>query len=164
AGGVILVGERLATVPGALTAAADLARTTGARLAWIPRRAGDRGALETGCLPSLLPGGRPVADAQARVDMAAAWGVDALPEEPGRDTDAILAAAARGELGALVVGGVEVDDLAEPGLAREALEAVGFLVALEVRETAVTRVADVVFPVAPVTDKAGTFVNWEGRV
>ena len=28
AGGVILVGERLATVPGALTAAADLARTT----------------------------------------------------------------------------------------------------------------------------------------
>ena len=27
-----------------------------------------------------------------------------------------------------------------------------------------TRAADVVFPVAPVTDKAGTFVNWEGRV
>ena len=26
-----------------------------------------------------------------------------------------------------------------------------------------TRAADVVFPVAPVTDKAGTFVNWEGR-
>jgi NADH-quinone oxidoreductase subunit G len=27
----------------------------------------------------------------------------------------------------------------------------------------VTRVADVVFPVAPVTDKPGTFVTWEGR-
>ena len=35
--------------------------------------------------------------------------------------------------------------------------------ALELRETEVTRAADVVFPVAPVTDKAGTFVNWEGR-
>jgi NADH-quinone oxidoreductase subunit G len=27
-----------------------------------------------------------------------------------------------------------------------------------------TEVADVVFPVAPTTDKAGSFVNWEGRV
>ena len=77
---VILVGERLATVPGALTAAAALAAKTGARLAWVPRRAGDRGAVETGCLPNLLPGGRPVADAAARVDAAAAWGVDSLPE------------------------------------------------------------------------------------
>ncbi|MCW2844675.1 MAG: dehydrogenase subunit, partial [Nocardioides sp.] len=46
--GVILVGERLATSPGALTAAAALAKQTGARLAWVPRRAGDRGAVETG--------------------------------------------------------------------------------------------------------------------
>ena len=38
------------------------------------------------------------------------------------------------------------------------------MVALEVRESEVTRAADVVFPVAPVTDRAGTFVNWEGRV
>ena len=38
------------------------------------------------------------------------------------------------------------------------------MVALELRETDVTRAADVVFPVAPVTDKAGTFVNWEGRL
>ena len=42
--GVILVGERLATSPGALTRRRRLARTTGARLAWVPRRAGDRGA------------------------------------------------------------------------------------------------------------------------
>ncbi|MDP9444471.1 MAG: NADH-quinone oxidoreductase subunit G, partial [Actinomycetota bacterium] len=62
AGGVILVGERLATVPGAVSAALRLARATGGRLAWVPRRAGERGALETGCLPGLLPGGRPVSD------------------------------------------------------------------------------------------------------
>ncbi|WP_250445206.1 NADH-quinone oxidoreductase subunit G, partial [Actinotalea sp. C106] len=35
---VILVGERLATVPGGLSAALRLAERTGARLAWIPRR------------------------------------------------------------------------------------------------------------------------------
>ncbi|WP_192826480.1 NADH-quinone oxidoreductase subunit G, partial [Janibacter melonis] len=53
-GTVVLVGERLATVPGALSAAAELAEASGARLAWVPRRAGERGALEAGALPGLL--------------------------------------------------------------------------------------------------------------
>ncbi|GAB6985245.1 NADH-quinone oxidoreductase subunit G [Nocardioides pyridinolyticus] len=160
---VVLVGERLATVPGALSAAASLAARTGARLAWVPRRAGDRGALETGCLPNLLPGGRPVADAQARVDAATAWGVEHLPDAAGRDGDAIVAALASGELGGLVIGGVDPDDTSDPAATRAAIAAASFVVALEVRETDVTRAADVVFPVAPVADKAGTFVTWEGR-
>jgi NADH-quinone oxidoreductase subunit G len=163
AASVILVGERMATVPGALTAVARLARTSGARLAWVPRRAGDRGALETGCLPNLLPGGRPVTDASARVDAATAWGVDRLPDQPGRDADAIVDAVTAGELGGLVVGGVDPDDTADPAAFRAALRAARFVVALELRETDVTRAADVVFPVAPVTDKPGTFVTWEGR-
>ncbi|HET8663948.1 MAG TPA: NADH-quinone oxidoreductase subunit G [Nocardioides sp.] len=160
---VILVGERMAVSPGALTAVAHLARTTGAKLAWVPRRAGDRGAVETGCLPHLLPGGRPVSDASARVDAAAAWGIDGLPDRPGRDADAIVKAVADGSVGGLVVGGVDPDDTADPAAFRAALEAARFVVALEQRETDVTRTADVVFPVAPVTDKPGTFVNWEGR-
>jgi NADH-quinone oxidoreductase subunit G len=159
---VVLVGERLATVPGALSAAASLAAKTGARLAWVPRRAGDRGAVETGCLPNLLPGGRPVADAAARVDVGADWGVD-VPEAPGRDADGIVAALRSGELGGLVIGGVDPDDTTDPAATRAALEAASFVVALELRETDVTRAADVVFPVAPVVDKAGTFVTWEGR-
>jgi len=163
AGSVILVGERLATSPGALSAAVSLARSTGARLAWVPRRAGDRGALEAGCLPTLLPGGRPVADPAARVDAAAAWGVAGVPETEGRDTDGILAALVAGELKGLVVAGVDPDDLADPTAARAALEAAEFVVSLEVRATDVTRAADVVFPVAPPADKAGTFVTWEGR-
>jgi NADH-quinone oxidoreductase subunit G len=160
---VILVGERLAIVPGALSAAADLARKSGARLAWVPRRAGDRGAVEAGCLPTLLPGGRPVADAAARVDAATTWGVDSLPETAGRDADAMVAAVNAGELGGLVVGGVDPDDTSDPAATRAALAAASFVVALDLRETEVTRGADVVFPVAPVTDKAGTFVTWEGR-
>ena len=38
-----------------------------------------------------------------------------------------------------------------------------FVVSLELRASAVTDRADVVFPVAAVAEKAGTFVNWEGR-
>ena len=160
---VILVGERLATSPGALSAAAEVAAKTGAKLAWVPRRAGDRGAVETGCLPTLLPGGRPVADPSARVDAATTWGVDGLPETAGRDADQIVAAVNAGEIGGLVVGGVDPDDTADPAAFRAALDRASFVVALEQRETDVTRVADVVFPVAPVSDKPGTFVTWEGR-
>lgn len=163
-GAVVLVGERLAALPGGLTAAAALADATGAALAWVPRRAGERGALEAGALPTLLPGGRPVADPEARVDTAAAWGTPvSLPDAPGRDTAAMLAAAASGELGALVVGGVDPVDLPDPELALTALDRVPFLVSLEVRLSAVTDRADVVLPVAPVAEKSGTFLSWEGR-
>ncbi len=161
-GGVVLAGERLATSPGALSALLDLVGTTGAKLAWVPRRAGDRGAVEAGCLPNLLPGGRPVEDAHARVDVAADWGTT-VPTSLGRDTDGMLAALSEGELKGLVVGGVELDDLADPRAARDALAAAQFVVSLEIRRSAVSELADVVFPVAAAAEKSGTFVNWEGR-
>jgi NADH-quinone oxidoreductase subunit G len=161
-GGIVLVGERLATSPGALRAAADLAATTGARLAWVPRRAGERGALEAGALGALLPGGRPVSDAAARAEVARAWDVDQLPAAPARDTAGIVAAAAAGDVDALVVGGVDPADLGDPAAAT-ALEK-AFVVSLELRESAVTAVADVVLPVAAQAEKVGTYVNWEGRV
>ncbi|MGN6688486.1 MAG: NADH-quinone oxidoreductase subunit G [Actinomycetales bacterium] len=161
-GAVVLVGERAAGSAGCLSALAALAASTGVRVAWVPRRAGDRGAVEAGLLPSLLPGGRPVDDAAARVDVGTVWGA-AVPTAAGRDTTGILTAAAGGGLGALVVAGVDPDDLPDPRLAIAALEAVPFLVSLELRESAVTRRADVVLPVAPVVEKDGTFLDWEGR-
>ncbi|NYI80703.1 NADH-quinone oxidoreductase subunit G [Nocardioides panzhihuensis] len=128
---VILVGERLATSPGAYTAAAELADRTGARLAWVPRRAGDRGAVEAG----LLPG------------------------EGGLDAEAIV----RSGLDALLIAGVDPDDTADPAAFLAALDQAGFVVSLEQRVTAVTERADVVLPVAAASEKAGTFVTWEGR-
>ena len=158
---IIIVGERLASAPGGYSAALRLALDTGAQLAWIPRRAGDRSALEAGCLPGLLPGGRLVSDPQARVDMQAAWGVEHLPANVGKDLTEILASA--GSLAALVVAGVEIDDLPDPAAALAALEAAPFVVSFEVRNSQVTEHADVVFPVVPPAEKDGTFVNWEGR-
>ena len=133
----ILVGERLATVPGALTAAAELARSTGAKLAWVPRRAGERGAIEAGCLPG----------------------------EGGKDTAGIIKGAAEGTIGGLVVGGVDAHDIGIPeeGRIEEALSR-AFVVSLEIRPSSVTEHADVVLPVAPHAERSGSFVNWEGRV
>ncbi|MEU4286935.1 NADH-quinone oxidoreductase subunit G [Kribbella sp. NPDC026596] len=158
---IIIVGERLASAPGGYSTALRLALDTGAQLAWIPRRAGDRAALEAGCLPGLLPGGRLVTDPQARVDMQAAWGVENLPSNVGKDLTEIIANA--GSLQALVVAGVEIDDLPDPAAALAALEAAPFVVSFEVRSSQVTEHADVIFPVVPPAEKDGTFVNWEGR-
>ena len=72
-GTIVLVGERAATRPGTLSAIASL--DSKVRVAWVPRRAGEIGAIEAGLLPQLLPGGRLVDDADARVDIAVAWGV-----------------------------------------------------------------------------------------
>jgi NADH-quinone oxidoreductase subunit G len=163
-GSVVLVGERLAGVPGALAAAARLAEATGAKLGWVPRRAGDRGALEAGAFPTLLPGGRPVGDETARAEVASAWGVDALPDAPGMDVTAILDAAGAGQLDALLVAGVDPDDLPDPAAALAALDNARFLVSVELRRSAVTDRAHVVLPVASVLEKNGSFVDWEGRV
>ncbi|OLF11038.1 NADH-quinone oxidoreductase subunit G [Actinophytocola xinjiangensis] len=164
-GAVILVGERAAGIPGLFTALTKLAETTGARIAWIPRRAGERGALEAGAVPTLLPGGRMVVDANARAEVERTWGLEAgaLPAATGRDTAGIVAAAAAGGLSGLLVGGVDPGDLPDPDLAVKAIEQAGFVVSLEQRTSLVTERADVVLPVAPVVEKAGSFLNWEGR-
>ena len=128
---IILVGERAAQTPGLLTAVATLADETSARLAWIPRRAGDRGALDAGLLPI-----------------------------GGRNTEDILNATGHDVKG-LVIAGVSSEDLIAD--LEGAIERADFVVSLETRHTEVTALADVVLPVATVTEKAGTFRNWEGR-
>ncbi len=204
-GAVVLVGERAAEIPGLLTAVGGLVDATGAGLAWVPRRAGERGAIEAGALGSLLPGGRPVVDPAARAEVESAWGVT-IPDVPGRDTAGILAAVgildeadevdgevggdgdgdgdaaaaggapregeitvADGEpgrpgLAGLLIGGVEISDLPDPAAALAAVASAGFVVSLEIRVSAVTELADVVFPVAAAAEKSGAYVNWEGRV
>ena len=159
---VILVGERAAESAGALSAVAALADATGAKLAWIPRRAGERGAIEAGAIGNLLPGGRPVTDAAARVDMAAVWSTDSLPAEVGRSSSQIIEAVHAGQIGALVVGGVDPLDGDNSQATLAALDK-AFVVSLEIATSDVTDRADVVLPVAAVTEKSGSFLNWEGR-
>ena len=159
---VILVGERASESAGVLIAVAALADSTSAKIAWIPRRAGERGALEAGAIGNLLPGGRPVADAAARVDIAALWGVPSLPAAVGRTNDEIYSAVNSGDIGALLVGGVDPLDGINGAAALAALDK-AFVVSLEIAPSEVTQRADVILPVAAITEKSGSFLNWEGR-
>ena len=159
---IILVGERSCESSGTLSAVNALSDRTGAKVAWIPRRAGERGALEAGAIGNLLPGGRPVSDASARADTATVWGVEQLPSEIGLSSDDIFEAAKDQRIQALVIGGVDPHDSRDIHRTLAALKE-SFVVSLEIRPSEVTKIAHVVLPVAAVPEKSGSFMNWEGR-
>ena len=192
-GAVVLVGERAAQTPGLLTAVGDLVDATGAALAWVPRRAGERGALDAGAHRQPAAG-RPAAvrsrgPRRGREGLGRIHSGDARPghrRDPGRRRDrrtgtdrlrvaptastrrhstarSTIPRRARG-LAGLLIGGVEISDLPDPAAALAAVASAGFVVSLEIRVSAVTELANVVFPVAAAAEKSGAYVNWEGRV
>ena len=162
---IILVGERAAATEGTLSAVIEVAEKTNSKLSWIPRRAGERGAVEVGALPNLLPGARPVTESSARSEVGAIWGVNGsdIPSKPGRNHAEIIQAAINGELKALVIAGLDVLDAPDPQALGLAINSVDFVITLGIQENSLTRYANVSLPVAPVTEKSGTFINWEGR-
>jgi len=162
-GGVVVLAGWRAAASGGLAGAARLASALGGRLAWVPRRAGDRGALDAGARPDLLPGGRAVDDADARRELGEAWGAE-LPAEPGLDAPGMLRAAADGELGLLVLAGVDlVRDHGPRELVERAL-ANAFVIAVDHELNETTRHAEVLLPGVVHAETDGTFTDWEGRV
>ena len=176
-GAVLMVGERAATAPGLLSWAAQTAADTGARLAWVPRRAGERGALEAGLLPGMAPA--------AWGELAAGVGfpgvIEALvtaaePEEalvPVPDPEAPESASTEvvpvedeepePPFRALVLAGFDPRDVPDGAALVEGFAQVPTVIALATHHNDATRAADIVFPVAAVTEKAGSFIDWEGR-
>jgi NADH-quinone oxidoreductase subunit G len=159
---VILVGERASEVPGLLSAILNKANSTGAKIGWVPRRAGERGALFAGAIGNILPGGRPVTDTTARIDLATAWGVPSLPSKIGKSTDQIIYSATSGELNALVIAGVDPMDISDVAISALA-QSDSFILSLEIAHSAITALADVVLPVAATAEKSGSFQDWQGK-
>ena len=154
---VVLVGERAVETPGALSAVAKLINTSGAKLGWIPRRAGEVGALAAGAVPDLLPGNRPIDNASARVDIATVWGSDSLPTTTGMNTLEMI----NSDLEAILIGGVDPMDISPDAKVKLAKK---FIVSFEIRQSDITEIAQVVFPVATVVEKSGSFMDWQGKV
>ncbi|WP_395764305.1 formate dehydrogenase subunit alpha [Stutzerimonas balearica] len=123
-----------------------------------------QGACDMGCLPDVYPGYQKVSDAAVRARFARAWGV-AQPAAAGLTSLGMSEAALRGEFRALMVLGEElvVTDPDQHKLAR-ALQALDFLVVVELTLSETARYADVVLPAAAFAEKDGTFSNCERRV
>ena len=97
---------------------------------------------------------------EAANGVGAQW-VNALPGEGGLNAGQMLSQPMK----AMLLLGVEpVFDAADAAAARAALQGAGLVVSLSAFKDANTEFADVLLPVAPFSETAGTFVNAEGRV
>jgi NADH-quinone oxidoreductase subunit G len=131
----------------------------GRAFAWVPRKAGARGAVDAGLLPGLLPGGRALTDGGP---VAGVW--SRVPDVVGLDARGMLQAAVDGHLRALYLIGVDpIRDFEDTALAQAALERVDTVIVQDLLETDTTRFADVVLPAAAPQERVGSFTTWEGR-
>jgi NADH-quinone oxidoreductase subunit G len=87
--------------------------------------------------------------------------VDALPRAGGLDAAAMLAAGPKAVLLLHVEPALDLDD---GPAAVQALQSAGLVVAMTPFKSAAIGCADVLLPIAPFTETAGSFVNAEGRV
>ncbi len=126
------------------------------RFAFLGDYANSRGAADMGLLPDLLPGYVPVAEPGA---FTAEY--PGLPATPGKNQPEIFEAAAKGELGALLVVGA--DPVARLGIDRAALKNT-FVVVQDIFLTETAALADVVLPAASLYEKTGTVTNTYGDV
>lgn len=158
---VLLVGERAGA--GALAAAGRIADHLGAKVAFVPRGAGTRGALDAGLASGLLPGGRSAADEQDRADVAAVWGDLADPLEG--DLEELLTRVSKKDVEVLwLVGHDPLRDATSPELVRKALKKVGTVIVQDIAiSPELAEAATVVLPVTATQERAGAHTDWEGR-
>ncbi len=142
--GVVVLGNIAMSLPDAsiLRALAQIISvTTGAAFGQLSHGANSAGAWLAGAIPHRGPGGQAAADT-------------------GLNAAAMLEA----KLKAYLILGIEPElDCDNPSAAASALDNADFVVALSAFDSAALRNrADVILPVTPFTETAGTFVNAEG--
>ena len=128
------------------SAAIDLAEQSGGKLLVGPPHAGSQGLIDMGVHPVLGSGYRP-------------------RPEAGRDTRAILEAAAAGDIDVLLLFGADlISDFPDAELAERALRNCPFTAVCELFPTDTVAYANVVFPSTAYAEREGTFTNLERRL
>jgi formate dehydrogenase major subunit len=124
-----------------------------------------QGACDMGGLPDVYSGYQKVIDPAANQKMAAAWGVDQLPDQPGMTVTKMIPAAHDGKLKALYIIG-ENPLVSDPDLnhCEKSLRNLDFMVVQDIFLTETAIEADVVLPSACFAEKDGTFSNTDRRV
>uniref|UniRef100_UPI0005BB22F3 molybdopterin-dependent oxidoreductase n=1 Tax=Pseudacidovorax intermedius TaxID=433924 RepID=UPI0005BB22F3 len=124
------------------------------------------GGREVGGLSNLLPAHRDMANADHRAEVAAFWGVPAIPATPGLSAIEMFRAAAEGQVRALWIACTNpAQSLPDQALVRRALERCEFVVLQEAFATTATAAfADLLLPATTWGEKDGTVTNSERRI
>lgn len=123
-----------------------------------------QGCSDSGGLPNVFTAYQRVDDPAIRARFEQAWHT-ALSPDPGLTVTEMMDAALVGKIRAMVVLG-EDPLMSEPNLdhARHALEALDFMVAIDILPNQTTDYAHVILPAASFAEKDGTFTNSDRRI
>ncbi len=124
------------------------------------------GGREVGGLATALSGHRDPANPQHRAEVAAIWGVDALPATPGKTAISMFDAIAAGQIKALwIVCTNPAHSMPDANKVREALAACELVIVQDAyADTDSVAYADVLLPAAGWAEKDGTVTNSERRI
>jgi assimilatory nitrate reductase catalytic subunit len=124
------------------------------------------GGREVGGLANLLSAHRDLANPAHRAEVAALWGVDAVPSRPGKTAVEMFEAAAEGEIRALWIACTNpAQSMPDQGLVRRALQRAEFVIVQEAFATTATcAYADLLLPATTWGEKTGTVTNSERRI
>ncbi len=124
------------------------------------------GGREVGGLANLLSAHRDLANPAHRAEVAALWGVDRVPEQPGKTAVEMFQAAADGEIKALWIACTNpAQSVPDQATVRRALARAEYVVVQEAfAGTATCTYADLLLPAATWGEKDGTVTNSERRI
>lgn len=123
-----------------------------------------QGCSDSGGLPNVYTAYQPVNDPDTRARFEQAWHTTLSPD-PGLTVTEMMDGALTGRIRGMFVLG-ENPLMSEPNLehARHALEALDFLVCIDILPNETTEYADVILPAVSFAEKDGTFTNSDRRV
>jgi len=148
----------------ALFATAGLTHLLEARLYLLSERPNEQGLIDSGCLPDMLPGGRPLGIPDFRRRYEDAWKRE-VPDTEGMTLMEMIEGAKKGSIKALyIMGDNPAFNLPDRTFINEALGSLDFLVVQDIFLTETAELADVVLPALGWPEKSGTYTNLERRI
>lgn len=147
-----------------LFAIAGLTYILEARLYLLSEKPNEQGLIDMGCLPDMLPGGRPIGIGDFKRRFETVWKGN-IPEEEGLSLFGILEAVRNKNIKALyIMGENPVFNLPNGSSIKDVLNSLDFLVVQDIFLTETAELADVVLPALGWSEKDGTYTNLERRI
>ncbi|RJQ52928.1 MAG: 4Fe-4S dicluster domain-containing protein [Nitrospiraceae bacterium] len=135
-----------------------------ARLYLLSEKPNEQGVVDTGCVPDMLPGGRPLNVYDFRRKFEEAW-KGPVPAEDGLTLFEIIENAGAGKIKAMyIMGENPVFNLPGGPYIKNKLQSLDLLVVQDLFLTETAEIADVVLPALGWSERTGTYTNLERRV
>lgn len=124
------------------------------------------GGREVGGMANLMSGHRDLANPVHRAEVAALWGIESVPEKPGKTAVELFEALASGDIKIIwIVCTNPAQSMPDQHLVRAALHQAELVIVQEAYHTSATvPFADVLLPASSWAEKVGTVTNSERRI